>query len=382
MGYNSPLNLKRLLAALTLGLSVSVVAYAAGKDVLDTNAMETELAPNTLLLDVATAGKRLVAVGQRGHIIYSDDDGNSWSQAQVPVATLITSVTFADEKNGWAVGHGAIILNSQDGGETWHKQFDGIVANEMVIAQAQKRVAKIEDLVANAPEDQVADLEYQLEEAQFAQEDAEFDADVGPSKPLLDLWFLDNQTGFVVGAYGFFFKTEDGGKTWNNWGPRLDNPERFHLNAINQITGGAMFIVGEAGIIYRSTDLGETWEMQESPYDGSLFGVSGNGNVNEVLVYGLRGHLFYSQDVGETWDQVNSDAEETLMSVAVGDKGNLAVVGNSGVMMLSNNYGETFRTHTREDRLSLLGAKFLSPDSLLLVGEGGVSIIRGLSDLN
>ena len=382
MGYNSPLILKRLLAAVALGLSVSVTAIAADKDVLETTSMETELAPSSLLLDVATAGKRLVAVGQRGHIIYSDDEGKSWSQAQVPVATLITAVTFADDKNGWAVGHGAVILNSKDGGESWQKQFDGNVANEMVIAQAQKRITNLEDAVANAPEDQAADLEGQLEEAHYGLEDAEFDAEVGPSKPLLDVWFRDQNTGFVVGAYGFFFKTEDGGQTWTNWGARLDNPERFHLNAIGQVTGGALFVVGEAGIIFRSTDLGESWEMLESPYDGSFFGVSGNGNVNEVLVYGLRGHLFYSQDVGESWDQVNTDAEETLMSVAIGDKGNLAVVGNSGIMMLSNNYGETFRTHTREDRLSLLGAKFLTADSLLLVGEGGVSIIRGISNLN
>ncbi|WP_020406617.1 WD40/YVTN/BNR-like repeat-containing protein [Hahella ganghwensis] len=379
MRYKTPL--RNFLAVCALGLSIGY-AWAEDPDVLETPAMETELATENLLLDVASAGSRLVAVGQRGHIIYSDNEGQNWTQATVPVSTLITAIHFADEKTGWAVGHGAVVLHTKDGGETWVKQFDGTVANEMVIAQAQNKVTRLEEELDAADEADLSDLEFQLEEAQFALEDAEFDADIGPSKPLLDVWFKDNQVGFVVGAYGFFFKTEDGGETWSNWGARLDNFERFHLNAINQVAGGALFIAGEAGIVHRSTDLGDTWEMLESPYDGSLFGVSGNGNVNEVLLYGLRGHLFYSQDVGESWEQVSSDADQTLMAIAVGDKGRLAVVGNSGVMMLSSNYGETFRTHTRDDRLALLGAKFLSSDKLLLVGEGGVSIVSGISDLN
>ncbi|OZG74004.1 photosystem I reaction center subunit IV [Hahella sp. CCB-MM4] len=379
MRYIKPL--RNLLAVCALGLSIGV-AGAQDRDVLETPAMDTEHATETLLLDVTSAGNRLVAVGQRGHIIYSDDDGKSWSQASVPVSVLMTAVYFTDEKNGWSVGHGAIILHTVDGGQTWVKQFDGKAANEMVIAQAQNKVARIEKEMDSADEANLSDLEFQLEEAQYALEDAEFDADIGPSKPLLDVWFRDSQVGFVVGAYGFFFKTVDGGQTWSNWGARLDNPERFHLNSINQITGGALFIVGEAGIVHRSTDLGETWEMLESPYDGSLFGVSGNGNVNEVLVYGLRGHLFYSQDVGESWEQVGTDADQTIMAVAIGDKGQLAVVGNSGLMMLSDNYGETFRMHTRDDRLALLGARFLPSDRLLLVGEGGVSVIRGISKLN
>ena len=37
-----------------------------------------------LLLDVVLAGNRLVAVGDRGHILFSDDNGVSWTQAKVP----------------------------------------------------------------------------------------------------------------------------------------------------------------------------------------------------------------------------------------------------------------------------------------------------------
>ncbi len=352
-------------------------AWSVG-DVLTTPSMPTELAPTTLLIDVVEVGERLVAVGQRGHIIYSDDKGKSWSQANVPVSTLLTAVYFPDEKHGWAVGHGGLVLHSSDAGETWVKQLDGNLANEMVIAQAQERLANLELELENAEPDMQEDLEYAVEDAQFALEDAEIDAEVGPSKPLLDVWFMDKNTGFVIGAYGFFFRTTDGGKTWENWGGYVDNTERFHLNAIEEITGGMLFIVGEAGYVFRSVDYGESWETMESPYDGSLFGVSGNGNVNEVFVYGLRGNIFYSEDSGEGWSSVDVDAGETLMAAAIGKDGKMVVIGNSGVMLLSQDFGENFRVKVRDDRLALLGAKYLSDQRLLLVGESGVSILSGL----
>lgn len=44
------------------------------------------------MIDVVHAGKRLVAVGDRGHILYSDDQGNTWTQAKVPTRQLLTAV--------------------------------------------------------------------------------------------------------------------------------------------------------------------------------------------------------------------------------------------------------------------------------------------------
>jgi len=105
-------------------------------DVLDAPSMKTNLAAKSLLLDVASAGERIVAVGERGHIIYSDDQGANWTQADVPVSVSLTSVYFSNATHGWAVGHGAIVLHTSDAGETWVKQFDGNKANQEVINQS------------------------------------------------------------------------------------------------------------------------------------------------------------------------------------------------------------------------------------------------------
>jgi photosystem II stability/assembly factor-like uncharacterized protein len=371
-----------LLSKLKVGVIVSTAAIScasplayAVQDLLETTSAQTELAASHLLLDVAKAGSRLVAVGGRGHIIYSDDSGVSWVQAQVPVSTLLTAVSFVDAQNGWAVGHSGVILHSQDGGETWAKQFDGDSANKMIITQSENALAELERAVEQASEDDLEELEYKLEEAEYAVEDAKADAQVGASKPLLDVLFSSREEGFAVGAYGFLFKTNDGGKTWENYGDRIDNLDRFHLNAITKIKGGALFIVGEGGTMYRSTDDGESWDTLDSPYEGSFFGVSGTYDREVVLAFGLRGNMFRSEDNGDSWERVETNTEGTLMSASTDGRKKISVVGNSGVVIMSSDGGRSFSETIRENRLGNSSAVYIDSERLVMVGENGVNLI-------
>ena len=76
-------------------------------------------AAQSLLIDIARAGERLVAVGERGHVLYSDDSGQRWIQAPVPVSVMLTAVWFLDAQHGWAVGHDGMIIATDDGGASW-----------------------------------------------------------------------------------------------------------------------------------------------------------------------------------------------------------------------------------------------------------------------
>ena len=225
----------------------------------------------SLLLDLAWAGKRVVAVGERGHILHSDDAGKTWTQAQVPASANLTAVWFADEKNGWAVGHVETILRTQDGGESW-------------------------ELVHFEPEN---------------------------PQPLLDVCFADASRGVAVGAYGVIYVTTDGGAVWSQVpfepeplpgaekvAPAEDEMEtevdlgfEFHLNAIARGPGHRMYLGAEAGRLFRSDDDGTHWRELPSPYDGSFHGVLPlEGDA--LLAFGLRGNLFRSEDGGATWSAV------------------------------------------------------------------------------
>ena len=312
------------LLVLAMGLWTNTVEAAASEP--QVYSTESAKAEKSLLLDVTHAGNRLVAVGDRGHILFSDDQGKSWTQSKVPTRQLLTAVYFVDDKRGWAVGHDAQILVSSDGGATWTKQF--------------------EDLKREAP--------------------------------LLDVWFKDVEHGFAVGAYGALLETTDGGKNWNEVGDRLDNEDQFHLNGIAQIKDAGLFIVGEQGSMFRSSDDGQTWEKLEGPYEGSLFGVIGTAQARTLLAYGLRGNLYRSSDFGDTWQKIELKAargslEFGLASATLLDDGSLVLVGNGGSVLRSSDDGQTFSVFNRSDRIALAGVSGQGT-GLVLVGQGGVHL--------
>jgi photosystem II stability/assembly factor-like uncharacterized protein len=106
------------LVAMTLGST----SHAKSYDVMNLPAVHSELASKSLIYSIAKYGERHYATGQFGHILYSDDDGQSWTQAEVPVRSGILDIHFPSPENGWAVGHEGIILHSSDGGKTWVKR--------------------------------------------------------------------------------------------------------------------------------------------------------------------------------------------------------------------------------------------------------------------
>ena len=303
---------------LALPMSLPVQAASSGSE----TATVAPKAATSLLLDVARlSNKRLIAVGERGHILLSDDEGAHWNQASVPGTSTLTSVYFVDNEQGWAVGHDATILATQDGGQTWIRQYFKPAAE----------------------------------------------------KPLLDVWFANVRTGIAVGAYGLMLRTDDGGKTWTEQDTASLGDELIaepHLNAIRAIGDGSLFLVGEAGLIAQSRDDGRKWVRLDSPYEGSFFGI-GETPGKALLVAGLRGHLFRSVDSGQHWQELKTDVVGALNSVQSLASG-VYVLGNDGVVLRSQDDGRNFSRVQRSDRKGI-AAGVSGDDGLILVGEGGVA---------
>jgi photosystem II stability/assembly factor-like uncharacterized protein len=363
------------LAALCVLTPSTAFAVA---DLLETPARSTELATVSLLNDVARAGDsgRLVSVGERGHIIYSDDGGANWAQASVPVSVTLTGVDFGSSSHGWAVGHSGAVLHSSDGGSNWILQMTGVQAANLAITGVKQEIEALEQRIETASEEDVDDLEWAMDDLVFGLENMQADLSVGPVNPFLDVWFEDADQGFVIGAYGMIFHTADGGNQWQDWARKLDNGDNFHLNAITKIDGGALMLVGEAGQIHVSEDNGKTWDRRDSGYEGSLFGVTGTGNSGEALAFGLRGTVMHTTDNGQSWERLQTGSSTTLNDGAsAGER--LVLVGNNGTMVMRNSANDEFRETLRSDRLGLMGVVINGPQNLLLVGEGGVVLMQG-----
>ena len=365
-----------------LSLSLTTTAQAVWQDPLNTPALATEKAHEALLLDVIRVDQRLVAVGGHGHIIYSDDQGASWTQASVPVSVTLTAVYFPSGDYGWAVGHDGVILHSTDGGKTWSKQFDGYKANEAMVegarAKKAKAAARLEEAEANGDDIAIEDAEIALEDATFGLEDALYDLETGSTKPFLDVWFYDAKRGFAVGAYGMFFHTSDGGQSWQDASARLNNPQRLHINAISLVGPQSLTVAGEMGMLLRSDDLGETWSVQESPYDGSLFGIVAKGD--KQLLFGLRGHVYESLDGGVVWNEIDTGSEQTVLSGVVGKEHTL-LVGNAGSVVVFDQSLSQPEATTLEGRKGYAAAAETSDGHFVLVGEAGVMRLNAEAEL-
>lgn len=322
-------------------------------DPLDKPASVSQFASQTLILSVTQAGERLVAVGQRGHIVYSDDDGESWQQAAVPVSSDLTAVFFVNPTAGWAVGHGGVVLHTQDGGVSWSKQLDGRQANTLLIEDLEAKAA-----VGNASAKRL------LAEAIFYQ-------DAGPDKPFLGVWFTNENDGYVVGAYNLIFHTVDGGKHWQPWFDRTDNPSFLHLNAIEGV-GDNVYIVGEQGLFLHLDAGAQRFVARPTPYTGSFFALS--AAKGHLLVLGMRGNAFRSTNEGLTWSPVETGAHSGLSGSTTLDDGRIVLVSQGGQVLVSTDQGITFSALAGVRPMSFASVSRARGNGIAVGGMQGVRV--------
>lgn len=349
-----PKILSMLLAASLLApLAASAATF---QDVLDTPAKTSALAAKGPVNALARAGSRIIAVGQRGHILISDDAGKSWQQAVVPVSSDLVAVHFPSQQQGWVVGHDGVILHSNDAGQTWVKQFDGRMAGQRMAAYYAEQARA--GVLGSA--DESARL---LDEANRI-------ASQGAENPFLDVWFLDEKTGFVVGAFNLIFRTSDGGQSWEPWFHRTANPNRLHLYAIRQLDAG-LFVVGEQGLVMKLDPVSGRFGALDTSYRGTFFGVAGSGSA--VLVFGLRGNAFRTTDGGTHWSKVETGLQEGVTAAATCRDGNLVLASQSGRVLKSNAGAEHFR---------MLKLAQPVPASTVLCSEGDEILVGGVRGIS
>jgi photosystem II stability/assembly factor-like uncharacterized protein len=316
-------------------------------------------ATRSLILDIAEAKDRAVAVGERGHILVSESR-RDWRQiAGVPTRSTLTGVAAVGD-NVWAVGHDSVILHSGDGGLTWERQY---------LAPFDRNSVELTN-----------------------------------GAPLLDVLFVDAQRGYAIGAYSLMLVTHDGGKSWQkqnvlgksddeildqqstdnstvdeeSWtfdqdDLALDEESDPHLNAIARTGDGSFFMVAERGAAFRSVDDGATWQRIQMPYDGSMFGVIGYEG-RHVLCFGLRGNVYESMDLGETWNRIETGTTLSLMGGDGYGDGGAVLVGANGIVLSRATAADAFRTDAHPDGNVLSSVVSMSAAEFAVAGETGMSV--------
>ncbi|NDW20061.1 WD40/YVTN/BNR-like repeat-containing protein [Alteromonas hispanica] len=285
---------KTIAACIAATFAVNTVSTAIAEE-----AFMAPLVEQSVLLDI-DADKYVVIVGERGHVLISEN-GSDFNQKQVPTQSTLTATTVVGS-NIWAVGHDATIIHSSDKGESW--------------------------------------------EVQQYQPDLQ--------RPFLDVLFFDEEHGIAAGAYGLFYRTLDGGKTWSaeRHASLLDPYDREYLEEIrkedeafyqqelesilphiNRITldNDTLYLAGEAGLLAKSDDFGKSWQRYSVDYTGSFFDIKPLDDET-VLAVGLRGNMFVSRE-SSSWEYIQTCSTSTLNSILISSDSEVYALGNNGKMV-------------------------------------------------
>jgi photosystem II stability/assembly factor-like uncharacterized protein len=274
------------------------------------------------MLSATSAGKRIVAVGDHGTVLLSDDDGKTWRQAhEVPTRLMLTSVCFVDDMHGWAVGHWGVVLHTEDGGDSW----------------------------------------------KLLRQDTSVD------QPLFSVYFMDRKQGLVVGLWSLALRTSDGGLRWTSVkmpappGGDKAGPNLYQIFRAKEAS--TLFIAAEIGLVYRSDDGGQSWQMIQSGQRGSLWtGLALRDG--SLLVAGLNGQLLRSSD-GSAWTALASGVDGSITGLAQGPDGGVIGVGLAGTVVASSD-GVSFKANSRRDRASLTAVLATAQGPLLFSKDGVV----------
>lgn len=297
---------KTLLAlCLVACAGVPAQAVAVATQPPQQSAARMSVADKAMVIAATTVGGRIIAVGERGGVLLSDDGGKTYRQARtVPTRATLTAVSFVDKNRGWAVGHWGVILATNDGGETWQLQRD----------------------------------------------------DRSVDQPLFTVWFKDAQHGFAAGLWSLLLTTADGGKTWQRSsiaapGASGGKADRNLFQVFADRNDG-LFITAERGAVLRSKDFGKSWQELHTGAKGTLW----TGCVLQsgvILVGGLQGKIYRSVDGGESWAAITSGTKSSITGFAQMPDGSVIAVGLDGVILESRDDGVTYRLETRPDRVAL-----------------------------
>ncbi len=348
------------IAGLALGLicvgaaNAPAQIFSVANGVLLQPSLLTRQTMSGLFTSIAAAGSRLIAVGQDGRIVLSDDDGKSWRQVETPTSVLLTGVAFASPQIGWATGQMGVILYTKDGGDHWALQFDGVRAIDVLMKSAEMRAAAM-------PSDAAAQ--------QNLQNAKEFES-TGPSLPFLTLLPTTAGTVVAAGGFGMAFASADNGHVWQSLFDDIPNPNGLHIYAVIADNESQIWI-GEQGLVLRRDQTGKFTTLT-TPFPGTLFGGLRTPD-GTLLLYGLQGTVLRSTDNGASWLQVQTVSRAGIDCGIVMKNHDILLGSLDGELLVSHDEGKSFAALPTAAPITDLYQA--DADSIVTTGASGIHIV-------
>jgi photosystem II stability/assembly factor-like uncharacterized protein len=294
---------------------------------------------------------------------------------------IIWSISFADDRNGWAACDDGTLLQTSDGGNKWVRRIIyprvntitpsfvdsiGVFFNNnrkgWIVAHLQRSAVIL-----------VTENGGQSWKVRFRV----------PFKlsTLANIWFANEKYGWAVGEAedngvdgGIIYGTRDGGKTWILQYKGSDQESFVDDVRFSDTLNG--WAVGDEAV-FHTTDGGTTWQRQNLPKAAYFFGVDVISS-NEAWVVGSNGSILHTTDRGSSWNQFKLPSEyedHWLNSVKFINSNHGWVAGNDGAIFFTNDGGKTWQLESK-DTSSYLRGLAVAGNHIFAFGNDGVILRR------
>jgi photosystem II stability/assembly factor-like uncharacterized protein len=187
---------------------------------------------------------------------------------------------------------------------------------------------------------------------------------------LKEIFFLDQNTGYIVGNKGSLLKTTNGGDSFE----LIDVGTDEDLNGVYFLNDQLGFIAASRGTVFKTQDGGQTWLRLDLPAGFDLTQVYFiNENIGFAGGYGLG--LLYTTDGGMTWERRYDQPNYFyLTKIEFTSTGKGLFSFSSGGLLITSDGGITF-----QEEISILNAGF--QDMSFMDGQTGFAVVFGGNDL-
>ena len=273
----------------------------------------------------------LLAVGDHGLLLESDDGGTTWQRREWNIDATLNAVAFANASTGVIVGDRGLMLRTTNGGANWLVTFPSTTQDLLDVC------------FANALQGwTVGSGGVVLYTANAGQS---WETQSTPVNKLLrSVHFSDASHGWAVGSEGTIIATSTGGAPWTQ---QASGTTRDLFDVCSETTGSTtnLWVVG-TWTIRRTTNGGTTWSPVTLP--------PGHGNVTYKAVdapwsgyvavaatgddynWNQSGGIWLTGDGGANWTTAFEGRFAALECLGHDPAGTAAWAGGAGGLLLKS----------------------------------------------
>ncbi len=285
-------------------------------------------------------------------ILSTQDGGETWVSTEIKNASgQLNDVFFVDQNAGWAVGRN-LVLKTLDGGQSWQRleALNNGIYNAVSFNTENTGWIVGRDITLKTID---AGQNWEVQDSNYT---------------FYDIFFLDENIGWFSGSYGRVRKTVDGG---NSWFFRSTPRRIWGLLSIHFVNENKGWAIGSNGTQYETQNGGEQWQ-----------GISDNfGDItctyslsfideNRGWASGSDGRILKTQNGGDTWEErVVLTDKHSYKSIAFVNENYGIATGQvyrsdySGVIIKTRDGGQTW-DYVYTDTTILFEKVFLANDSI------------------